>query len=44
MSNISQKIKSLRDKTGRIMDCKNALLENNGELENAIDWLQKGDC
>ena len=43
MSNISpEKIKSLRDKTGAgIMDCKNALVENNGEVENAIDWLRK---
>ncbi len=43
MSNISSdKIKSLREKTGAgIMDCKNALVENNGEVENAIDWLRK---
>tara|TARA_B100000700_G_C15016091_1_gene843351 strand:+ start:481 stop:1416 length:936 start_codon:yes stop_codon:yes gene_type:complete len=43
MSNISsEKIKSLREKTGAgIMDCKNALVENNGEIENAIDWLRK---
>ena len=43
MSNISaDKIKSLRDKTGAgIMDCKNALVENNGEIESAIDWLRK---
>ena len=43
MSNISpEKIKSLREKTGAgIMDCKNALVENNGEVENAIDWLRK---
>ena len=43
MSNISpEKIKSLRDKTGAgMMDCKNALVENNGEVENAIDWLRK---
>ena len=43
MSNISaDKIKSLRDKTGAgIMDCKNALVENNGEVESAIDWLRK---
>ena len=39
MSNISsEKIKSLREKTGAgIMDCKNALVENNGEIENAIE-------
>ena len=43
MSNISaDKIKSLRDKTGAgIMDCKNALVENNGEVDSAIDWLRK---
>ena len=43
MSNISaDKIKSLREKTGAgIMDCKNALSENNGEIESAIDWLRK---
>ncbi len=43
MSNISaDKIKSLREKTGAgIMDCKNALVENNGEIENSIDWLRK---
>ena len=43
MSNISaDKIKSLREKTGAgIMDCKNALVENNGEIESAIDWLRK---
>ena len=43
MSNTSaDKIKSLREKTGAgIMDCKNALVENNGEVESAIDWLRK---
>ena len=43
MSNISaDKIKSLRDKTGAgIMDCKNALVENNGQVDSAIDWLRK---
>ena len=43
MSNISSdKIKSLREKTGAgIMDCKNALVENSGDVDNAIDWLRK---
>ena len=42
MSNISaDKIKSLREKTAGIMDCKNALVENNGEIESSIDWLRK---
>jgi elongation factor Ts len=35
-------VKSLREKTGAgMMDCKKALLENNGVLEEAIDWLRK---
>jgi len=37
-------IKSLRQRTGAgILDCKQALVENDGNVENAIDWLrQKG--
>ena len=37
-------VKELRDRTGAgMMDCKKALLENNGEKEKAIEWLrQKG--
>jgi len=37
-------VRELREKTGAgIMDCKKALKENNGDLENAIDFLrQKG--
>ena len=35
-------VKELRDKTGAgMMDCKNALNENNGDVEAAIDWLRK---
>ena len=43
MNNISaDKIKSLREKTGAgIMDCKNALVENNGDVEMSTDWLRK---
>ncbi len=43
MSNIStDKIKELREKSGAgMMDCKNALLENNGDLEKSISWLRK---
>jgi elongation factor Ts len=43
MSNISaSKIKELRDKTGAgMMDCKNALVENDGNLDNATSWLRK---
>ena len=37
-------IKALRERTGAgMLDCKKALNENDGNLENAIDWLrQKG--
>ncbi len=37
-------IKALRERTGAgMLDCKKALNENEGNLENAIDWLrQKG--
>ena len=43
MSNISaSKIKELRDKTGAgMMDCKSALLENDGDLDSATSWLRK---
>ena len=43
MSNISaDKIKKLREKTGAgMMDCKTALVENNGDIENSIGWLRK---
>jgi len=35
-------VKELRDKTGAgMMDCKKALLETNGNLENAVDYLRK---
>ena len=34
-------VKELRDKTGAgMMDCKNALTENDGDIEAAIDWLR----
>ena len=34
-------VKELRDKTGAgMMDCKNALNENDGDIEAAIDWLR----
>ncbi len=37
-------VKELREKSGAgMMDCKNALKENDGDVENAMDWLrQKG--
>jgi elongation factor Ts len=35
-------VKDLRDKTGAgMMDCKNALTETGGDMEQAIDWLRK---
>ena len=35
-------VKELRDKTGAgMMDCKNALKESNGDIQNAIDFLRK---
>ena len=35
-------VKKLRDQTGAgMMDCKNALMETNGDLEKAIDHLRK---
>ena len=43
MTNITAAlVKDLRDKTGAgMMDCKNALTENDGDMEAAIDWLRK---
>lgn len=43
MSDISpQLVKTLREKTGAgMMDCKKALVEVQGDLEQAIDWLRK---
>lgn len=35
-------VKELRDRTGAgMMDCKRALSENDGHIENAMDWLRK---
>ncbi len=34
-------VKELRDKTGAgMMDAKNALTENKGDMEAAVDWLR----
>ena len=43
MSNISaENIKLLREKTGAgMMDCKKALLENDGDINKATSWLRK---
>ncbi len=44
MSISAQMVKELREKTGAgMMDCKKALVENEGSMEKAVDWLrQKG--
>src|SRR5256884_7033365 len=35
-------VKDLRESTGAgMMDCKQALAENNGDMQTAIDWLRK---
>ena len=35
-------VRELREKSGAgMMDCKKALVENNGDLEAAVDWLRK---
>src|SRR5256884_6726418 len=35
-------VKDLRESTGAgMMDCKQALAENNGDMQAAIDWLRK---
>lgn len=35
-------VKALRDRTGAgMMDCKTALTESQGEMEQAVDWLRK---
>ena len=35
-------MKELRDKTGAgMMDCKTALTETKGDMEQAVDWLRK---
>lgn len=42
MSISAKAVKELRDRTGLgMMDCKKALNETNGNLEDAIDWLRK---
>ncbi len=44
MAITAQMVKELREKTGAgMMDCKKALVEVNGDMEKAVDWLrQKG--
>ena len=43
MADISAKlVKELRDKTGAgMMDCKKALVENDGDVDISIEWLRK---
>jgi len=43
MSNISaQLVKELRERSGAgMMECKKALVENNGEIDAAMEWLRK---
>jgi elongation factor Ts len=42
MSISAAQVKQLRDMTGAgMMDCKAALAETNGNLEEAVDWLRK---
>jgi elongation factor Ts len=42
MAFTAQDVKALRDKTGLgMMDCKKALEENNGDMEQANEWLRK---
>ena len=42
MSLTASMVKELREKSGAgMMDCKKALSENNGQMEDAIDWLRK---
>lgn len=42
MAFTAQDVKVLREKTGLgMMDCKKALEENQGDMEQAIDWLRK---
>ncbi|MHA1523130.1 MAG: translation elongation factor Ts [Alphaproteobacteria bacterium] len=42
MANITASmVKALRESTGAgMMDCKNALVEANGDMEGAVDWLR----
>ena len=42
MTNTTQLIKDLRNKTGAgFLDCKNALAENNNDIEKSIEYLRK---
>ena len=42
MAFTAQDVKTLRDKTGLgMMDCKKALEENDGNIDQAVDWLRK---
>jgi elongation factor Ts len=45
MAITAQEVNKLRQQTGAgMMDCKKALEENNGDFEQAIDYLRKKRC
>ena len=42
MSFSASDVKTLRERTGAgMMDCKNALVETNGDMEKAVDYLRE---
>ncbi|MBE5742284.1 MAG: translation elongation factor Ts [Clostridiales bacterium] len=42
MNFTAQDVKTLRERTGAgMMDCKNALVESNGDMEKAVDYLRE---
>ena len=42
MSDLTKLIKDLRNKTGAgFLDCKNALIDNNNDIEKAVEQLRK---
>ena len=42
MSFTANDVKTLRERTGAgMMDCKNALVETNGDMEKAVDYLRE---
>ena len=44
MNITTEQIKSLRDKTGAgMLNCKNALAENQGDFEKALNFLDRKD-
>ena len=42
MAVTAQMVKELRERTNAgMMDCKKALLESDGDMDKAIDWLRE---